>query len=140
MNLASLKKTVLLASWLPMLSINSIADPSVKRITEKETVYEIEIVNDEPFYMGALPYELKIGEQRFHRSRHPESGDLTTIIFEVDRTVIQALGNDKDIQLGYGRVITQIPEERDNLKLGAKSQSRPSRQWFLGDFTITPQQ
>jgi hypothetical protein len=84
----------------------------IKNIQTTQAGIEIELTSPTPFPVRNAVVMLRIGNQEFTTSRHPEDGNLNTLIFTVppeqlaraaagERVVVQ-YGHDESVQWDFG--------------------------------------
>lgn len=125
-----LVSTLLLITVVPS---QAIAQPSISVLRDIGNRVEITVTNPDEFYVGAMPYVLKIGEGRFTNSRHPADGDLHTLIFSIALQDFNQLTSGDSINLGYGNVeVVQAASNKTIARSAAAEPDNAKRQWSLG--------
>jgi hypothetical protein len=76
---------------------------TVKRIQTVDGVVEIEIQSNREFPIRDQVVVLRIGDKEFQRSRTPENGSLKTLIFMLTPAQFDALVDDAQMTVKYGR-------------------------------------
>ena len=94
-------------------------------------VVEVYLSKKDGFHVGASRPALRIGSQLFVLSRHPESGDLTTLIFPIPRQVYAAMEDDEPIYFAE-RESELVLERPTAAQRKAREAVIPPGTWFLG--------
>lgn len=133
-NVNKLYRASLLLVVLLVMAMQATAQPSVESITEVSGGVELTVTNSDEFYVGALPFVLKIGDKTFSKSRHPDNGDIHTLIFLIPSEVFAQLEESAAVDLGYGRVEVVAASSSSSTALSKPSfpSEAGKRQWSLG--------
>ncbi len=132
------------AFFAVLISSEAYSDPVITDISPTIDNVEITVVDTDGFYVGALPYELKIGEQRIRKSKHPDNGDQKILIFLLDKKEFDNLKEQDLVEMGYGsaddKSIPSNTANKPNQSLAkkstdlAKNTEKKKKYWNMGAF------
>jgi hypothetical protein len=92
---------VMLLTWADVPGVMAQA-PELRGIRAADTRIEIEVWSPDPFPVRALSPVLRIGQREFTLSRHPDGGDLHTLIFILTVEEFGRVSSGEDVTVHYG--------------------------------------
>ena len=104
-------------------SFGVLAEPAIHSVESMGDEVLINFVDDKPFYIGALSYELKVDGKRYYRTSFHRIGGGNSITFHLTKDEYKKINQSSNLYISYGETQDRVAKSNPLPSVRSKTSS-----------------